>query len=214
LNGAKIVGSEAEHSGQKIRVNIEIVTPLFLGGSDPRGEPELRAASLRGALRFWLRALLGGVLGDRPDEIFRHESQVFGSTDHASPVVVQLSHQNFLSIGYSQLRQNRPGVAYLFFGARPLHSEPERKAIASGSQFTCTLRLQAGVRDPKTLQAAAAALWLLTHLGGLGMRSRKGGGNLQVVSTDWSDPSLPLLTVQAQTAEQLQKELQDGLHRL
>ncbi len=198
----------------EFQVTLETVTPLFLGGSDPRGEPELRAASFRGALRFWLRALLGGVLGDRPNEIFKHESEVFGSTDHASPVVVQLSHQNFLSIGYSQLRQNRPGVAYLFFGARSLGNEPERKAIPSGFQFTCTFRLQAGMRDPEALRAVVAALWLLTHLGGLGMRARKGGGNLQVVSTDWSDPSLPSLVLQAQTPEQLQGALQQGLHRL
>jgi hypothetical protein len=44
---------------------LETITPLFLTGADPRGEPELRAASIRGALRFWLRALLGGVIGDR-----------------------------------------------------------------------------------------------------------------------------------------------------
>ena len=202
------------YSNQCKRVALETITPLFVGGSDPHAQPELRASSFRGVLRFWLRALLGGILGDKPAEIFRHESQVFGSTEHASPVVVQVSHQNFLSIGYSQLRQNRPGVAYLFFGARSLGNEPERKAIPSGFQFTCTFRLQAGMRDPKALQAVVAALWLLTHLGGLGMRSRKGGGNLQVVSTDWNDPLLPPLTVQAQTAEQLQKELEDGLRRL
>ncbi len=198
----------------EFKVTLETVTPLFLGGSNPRGEPELRAPSFRGAMRFWLRALLGGVIGDDPKRIFERESQVFGSTDHASPVVVQLSHQNFSSIGYSQLRQNRPGVAYLFFGARSLGNEPERKAIPSGFQFTCTFRLQAGMRDPEALRAVVAALWLLTHLGGLGMRSRKGGGNLQVVSTDWSDPSLPSLVLQARTPEQLQGALQQGLHRL
>jgi CRISPR type III-B/RAMP module RAMP protein Cmr1 len=69
-------------------------------------------------MRFWLRALLGGVLGDRPDKIFQCESQVFGSTDHASPVVVQVSHQNLPSIGYSELTRSRTGIAYLFFGAR------------------------------------------------------------------------------------------------
>ncbi len=42
---------------------LETITPLFLTGADPRGEPELRAASIRGALRFWLLALLGGVIG-------------------------------------------------------------------------------------------------------------------------------------------------------
>jgi len=197
-----------------LKFKLETVTPLFCGGADDGLVPELRASSIRGALRFWLRALLGGVLGDRPDEIFRHESQVFGSTDHASPVVVRVEHQNLPTIGYSQLTRNHPGIAYLFFGARQTRNEPERKAIADGCQFSCTFHLRVKVQHSEALQAATAALWLLTNLGGLGMRSRKGGGNLQVVSTDWNDPSLPLLTVQAQTAEQLQKELEDGLRRL
>ncbi len=198
----------------KFQVTLETVTPLFLGGSDPRGEPELRAASFRGALRFWLRALLGGVLGDDPRKIFEHESKVFGSTDHASPVVVQVEQQNLNPIGYSQMTQNRTGIAYLFFGARGFGNEPERKAISSGSQFICTVRLRAGEQDPKILQAAYSSLWLLTHLGGLGMRSRKGGGNLQVVSASWGEPSLPPLVLQAQTPEQLQRSLQNGLRRL
>jgi len=30
---------------QKIEVKLETVTPLFLGGAEPRGEPELRLVS-------------------------------------------------------------------------------------------------------------------------------------------------------------------------
>jgi len=57
---------------------LETVTPLFLGGADPRGEPELRAASFRGALRFWLRALLGGMIGDKNlDALHQAEATVF-----------------------------------------------------------------------------------------------------------------------------------------
>jgi CRISPR-associated protein Cmr1 len=198
----------------KYGFKIETVTPLFVGGSNPREQPEIRAASFRGALRFWLRALLGGVLGDRPDKIFQYESQVFGSTDHTSPVVVRVSHQNLPSICYSELTQSRAGIAYLFFGARQTRSEPERKAIASDSKFSCTFHLRAGAQNPKALRAVAAALWLLTNLGGLGMRARRGGGGLRVVSTDWSDPSLPSLIFQARTPEQLQSALKHGLHRL
>jgi CRISPR-associated protein Cmr1 len=71
---------------------LETITPLFLTGADPRGEPELRAASIRGALRFWLRALLGGVIGDKDlDALRKAEPAVFGSTDTgASPVVVRI----------------------------------------------------------------------------------------------------------------------------
>lgn len=53
---------------RELKATLEIVTPLFLGGANPRGAPELRAASVRGVLRFWLRALLGGVLGDDPQK--------------------------------------------------------------------------------------------------------------------------------------------------
>ena len=50
---------------QKLTVTLEAVTPLFLGGADPRGSPELRPASFRGVLRFWWRALLqSDVPGD------------------------------------------------------------------------------------------------------------------------------------------------------
>ena len=33
---------------QNITVKLEAVTPLFLGGAEPRGDPELRPASFRG----------------------------------------------------------------------------------------------------------------------------------------------------------------------
>ncbi|MGQ9600679.1 MAG: RAMP superfamily CRISPR-associated protein, partial [Anaerolineae bacterium] len=49
---------------QRLTVTLETVTPLFLGGADPRGAPELRAPSFRGATRYWLRAALGGTIGD------------------------------------------------------------------------------------------------------------------------------------------------------
>jgi hypothetical protein len=32
----------------EVKIQLETVTPLFLGGADPRGEPELRAAYRQG----------------------------------------------------------------------------------------------------------------------------------------------------------------------
>jgi CRISPR-associated protein Cmr1 len=40
---------------QNITVKLETVTPLFLGGAEPHGEPELRPPAFRGAMRHWLR---------------------------------------------------------------------------------------------------------------------------------------------------------------
>ena len=147
---------------KELQAALEVVTPLFLGGSDPRGQPELRAASFRGAMRFWLRALLGGVLGDRPDKIFQCESQVFGSTDHASPVVVRLKPHNLGSDGFNPLPHKQ--VTFRFNGFKP------------GQRFDICLLS----RDEDALQQAQKALLLLCYLGGLGRRSRRGFGSLQI----------------------------------
>jgi CRISPR-associated protein Cmr1 len=49
-------------SSSSLAVTLETVTPVFLGGADPRGAPELRPPAFRGAMRYWLRAALGGVI--------------------------------------------------------------------------------------------------------------------------------------------------------
>ena len=61
---------------------LESVTPLFLGGATQKTEP--RSASVRGALRYWFRAGLGGALGDENEDINHlafHEKCIFDSTD-------------------------------------------------------------------------------------------------------------------------------------
>lgn len=199
---------------------LEIVTPLFLGGANPRGNPELRASSFRGAMRFWLRALLGGVLGDDPQKIFEYESKVFGSTENGSPVIIRVEHPNLNPrsyISYSQLTQNKEGLSYLFFSARGTRSQNERQAISPGQSFKVTLQLKHGIQDSLPLETAHASLWLLTHFGGIGSRSRRGGGNLQVRSVDINgnmSSSLPSFGIKAKTPEELQKELTDKLSSL
>lgn len=202
---------------QRIALNLETVTPLFLGGADPRGEPELRAASIRGALRFWLRALLGGVIGDSLDDLRKAESAVFGSTDGASPVVVRIHHSGALKTApFSQLADGKPGIAYLFFAARGTHTEPKRYAIPAETSFELKLLLRPGAKTDHVFEQAYAALWLLTHLGGLGARSRRGAGSLQVTKVIKANDllsGLPPLEVQSDTPERLQEELKQGLKR-
>ena len=170
----------------EFQVTLETVTPLFLGGSDPRGEPELRAASFRGALRFWLRALLGGVLGDRPNEIFKHESEVFGSTDHASPVVVQVEPHNLESKNFNPLPHKQ--VPFRFKGFNP------------DQRFDIQLLSLSEV----ALEQAKKALQLLCYLGGLGRRSRRGFGSLQVTEGE--------LAIKAESAGKLACALKERIN--
>jgi len=204
---------------------LETVTPLFLGGADPRGEPEFRVPSLRGALRFWLRALLGGVEGGNPSKVWERESRVFGSTESASPIIV-LSETSKPSntIKYSDIifsGRERPsdGLKYLLFSARKEKGKdgkpgkPERTAIAAGERWKITFLERIGNGNPYI--HALSSLWLLTHLGGLGSRSRRGLGSLQVVETNGNLPEeLPSLYVKSKDPEEYHGELQSGLVQL
>jgi CRISPR-associated protein Cmr1 len=54
-----------------------ILTPLFMSGSD-KSKAELRVPSIKGALRFWWRALALGRLGS-VGKVRENESRIFGS---------------------------------------------------------------------------------------------------------------------------------------
>lgn len=158
----------------KLTVTLETVTPLFLGGANPRGASELRPPSFRGVLRYWLRAALGGVIGDNNlDALHQLESSVFGSTEFGSPVHVRLKPVG----GESGSRTKKI-----------LHKEGReagsRQAIQSGQQFELMLSMPyRGTQEVWT--AAIAALRLAVTFGGVGLRSRRGYGTLRVIqSTD------------------------------
>ncbi|MCS7264539.1 MAG: type III-B CRISPR module RAMP protein Cmr1 [Armatimonadetes bacterium] len=171
--------------------------------------------SFRGVMRFWLRALLVGILDDNPQEIFKRERAVFGSTEHASPVVVRVNRHLPRSIGYSGLTANKTGLAYLLFGARGTRTEPERTAVPVGQTLELTFQLCFGFQEDLSLKATYASLWLLTRFGDFGSRSRLSGGNLQVHSVQGDVPSsLPSLQVGAKTPSELQKELVQDLSQL
>ncbi len=51
---------------------------MFLAGADGT-TPELRAPSIKGALRFWWRAMNGHL---SLEELRKQESDLFGNTEH------------------------------------------------------------------------------------------------------------------------------------
>jgi CRISPR-associated protein Cmr1 len=215
----------------KLAVTLETVTPLFLGGADPRGQPELRPPAFRGALRYWLRAALGGAVGDNIKIIQEAEATVFGSTDEerggTSAVTVRTGQPSLTLMSFSQIieqdqrtkRSAKPGgTAYLLFSAREVGRgrEPERKGLFG--TFTLRLSTRPGISQTEdTFKKAYASLWLLTHLGGVGSRSRRGAGALQATNIQNDAPVLsnPLsLNIQSSTPEALVTELKQGLETI
>ncbi|MBM4459504.1 MAG: type III-B CRISPR module RAMP protein Cmr1 [Chloroflexi bacterium] len=210
----------------KMTVPLRAVSPLFLAGSEPRGAPELRPASFRGALRFWLRTLLGSSLDYQSlDRLREAETMVFGDAgeDSGSPIVVRVAGA---PPSGRFTPSSDPGVRYLFFSMGQRDRDPRtgqtttiwRDCFPPNSDFSLILQTRLPGSSPNlelALRRAAAALWLLVYLGGLGARSRRGAGSLQATGepSGWSD-KLPPLRVQATTPAQLAVELRNGLRSL
>ncbi len=148
----------------EVTFTLETVTPLFLAGANQE-EAELRAPSFRGVLRYWLRALLGGLYGSNAlEKIREQEEAVFGSTKHGSPVIIRLRQESLL--------KQENATKWGFQGGN-------RKCYTPGQTFTLTL----GVRQPgqqEALSKAIVALWLLANLGSLGAHARRCWGSLAV----------------------------------
>jgi len=163
----------------KLIVTLKTVTPMFLAGADNR-TPELRPASFRGALRFWLRALLGAHIGDDQVAMRNAESAVFGNTNGASPIVVRVSPRVPRADQLKLARGDRVYERRVLPHSRDKRKQFTKPAWAEDGQFTLTLATRLGLTELSA--EAIAALLLLLNVGGVGNRSRRGFGSLQVVN--------------------------------
>ncbi len=198
-----------------ITLECKTVTPLFLGGADPRGAPELRAPSLRGALRYWFRALLAET--DLPT-LQQREAAVFGSQAHASPLSIRVSFAKPPPVqtwnplhwlpGSADTGRQVNGLVYLGFAFRKAGAQQARQAIDAGWRFQVHLSAQ----HEDVLRQALAAFWALAYAGGLGSRTRRGFGTIRVVAPPATTPAdIPTLVSAARTPQELAAQLADGL---
>jgi len=84
---------------KSITFHCEIITPMFIGNAIP-GKAELRPTAIKGALRFWWRAMHGDIpIDDKKDNngnikgLRTQEAEIFGSADEKigrSKVVIEI----------------------------------------------------------------------------------------------------------------------------
>ncbi len=215
---------------KEFRVTLETVTPLFLGGAEPRSDPELRPPSIRGAMRYWSRAIVGSITGDNLSALKDAEAGVFGSAgdkdSRGSHISIRKDNDKSLTLKtftkFIEYRasdgetKNRNGLSYLWFAERKTTKEKERRGLQGEFDLAFSTQ-QLGADGTSTLLKAYGTLWLLTRLGGLGNRTHRGAGCVQVKLTikvpdeikKYAE-QLPL-PVESSSTDDLKKELENGI---
>lgn len=184
---------------RELSVRIEVVTPTLGGSSQTRTIDDvdfIRAATVRGHLRFWWRALHAAGYGS-PDELYRRESEVWGraATDEGgrSAVDVRITLENAGGIDASDIRlyDSRDGKAtpgaYALWPARAetKTNTPTAPRREPGTRFRLTLVAPASLEGE--LRNVVRA-WLL--FGGYGSRTRRGLGSFNALEdpNSWLPP--------------------------
>lgn len=164
-----------------VEFDIEIVTPLFLGGANTT-DAELRIPSIKGMLRFWWRAICGI---ESLEEMKKTEAEIFGSTDQKASFSIKLEGLNNIKAIKSNLSPGKKFqpegktfsvgiIDYLAFGIRDYKQGYVRKHFPSGSQF----KLIFSFYNSENKQSILNAFYSFIDNGGLGAKSRNGFGSL------------------------------------
>ncbi|MFM9947498.1 MAG: type III-B CRISPR module RAMP protein Cmr1 [Saprospiraceae bacterium] len=150
----------------------ETITPMFLAGADGV-TPELRAPSIKGALRFWWRALNGHL---SLDDLRKKEGELFGGAGdkaaNRSQLIIQVPFEKVSVDAQSPLVP---------------HKGMFQKAISTRETFEVRLMFRDGALKDKF-----RALFVLTCLlGGFGKRVRRGMGSVRILQENDQDFTMP-----------------------
>ena len=148
-----------------VEISYRIVTPMFIGGAEPEKQAELRAPSLKGALRFWYRAI--------NSDYREHEMEIFGGSGREqgqASFLLRIDRQ----VKSTSSKQLKHHTKYLAYGAG---DKEQRPCIEEGGTFKIRIIFKPNTNRTHRLKVKRA-LWAFTMFGGLGSRSRKGFGSL------------------------------------
>lgn len=175
---------------ETIEAKFRIVTPMFISGAD-QTKAELRAPSIKGALRFWWRAL---NYCDDPKKLLDRESRIFGSSDQnigQSKIKIKLIENNLNTQKIPKKWDVNDWKSYIGYGL----SEPQdknkklfREYFEPNQDFSISIGLMSGLEK----NDISPILEAFSLLGSLGSRSRKGWGSIAIVNQKGEDINIPL----------------------
>jgi CRISPR-associated protein Cmr1 len=173
---------------QKLTATYRIVTPLFLGGADQKAT-DIRPPSVKGALRFWWRALNWGRIRSRFNndaealrELNQQEADLFGAaavdkTARGQSKVLIRTVSKISGIRETTWPSNQTPSGYLGLGLFEMNNHHQREAISEGKDFDVEL-IFSGDTKAEQIEQVRYALIALGLLGGLGSRSRRAFGSI------------------------------------
>lgn len=151
-----------------------LLTPCFCAGAE-QAQPELRATSFRGELRWWFRCL-GGTRAQE-QHVF---GGISGSAAHCSSVslrVTKIKQRQGYEWSYerSATQNSQKNSSYITF---PLTMNRERSDayLAPGTSFTLELTLRNPIADAVDRELLKLSWECLCSLGSIGLRSTRALG--------------------------------------
>ncbi len=167
-----------------ITFTCETITPMFLSGADG-STPELRPPSIKGALRFWWRAMNGHLAntanGGIPN-LLQEDERLFGGVNEGrkSSVLVRTAIIQEKSFFGKNIDATKEGLAYLLYIL--VHQQKEREGYNASNIDKDKTKLKVTLSSQSTddLKKGVASFWLFTFLGGIGTRARRGAGAIAV----------------------------------
>lgn len=166
---------------KNLQATFQIVTPMFLGGADQK-VTSIRPASIKGALRFWWRAL-NWSKHPNLQSLHKQEAQLFGAAASDNDgggqgvFLMRVCNQK-ITPKKEPFQSAGNGLKYLM--GQGIGS---RNAIAEKGEFTIKFIFRPTTSDDDKLQISNTLL-LFGLLGALGSRARHGMGSIAI--TSWS----------------------------
>jgi len=170
-------------SGEWTHYNCTLATPMYGGGVRPGEVDEampIRAAGLRGQLRFWWRLACGPFASS--EAMFERESAIWGGIGSSGPaaskvrVRVEAKPATSRLTTLNQIASFPSYVLILDPGANPT-------LLAKGFSFSLGLRLDQKLAEAQRAEVQTALRWWASF-GGVGARTRRGLGAVQAKGLD------------------------------
>ncbi len=173
---------------KKITLTCKTITPLFMGGAEQQAE--LRTQSIKGLIRWFWRAI---KCEDDIEKLKKEEAEIFGGENLSSKVRIDLILRSIkkgknikedfkldwkFDKSSKSLKGNHKGLGYILYST--VLPGREREYIKPDTEFE--LKISSFYED--ALSQTLASLWAGVYLGGFGTRSRRGGGNLEIIGIE------------------------------